>query len=78
MSSTETLTPAEKHRRAQLYARLTYFAVIVVFVSVCAIAVTATMHTESTKEGFRAIHVTKPISFVDYTYVDKNNTPQHK
>jgi hypothetical protein len=78
MSSTETLTPAEKHRRAQLYARLTYFGVIVVFVSVCAIAVTATMRSESTKETFRAIHVKKPISFVDYTYVDKQKAPGQK
>ena len=78
MSSTETLSPAEKHRRAQLYATLTYAGVIIVFVSVCAIAVFTTMNIEREKEGFRAIHLSKPISFFDYTYVDKKETPKQQ
>jgi len=76
MASTQTLTPAEKHRRAQLYARITYGGIILVFLSVCAIAVVATMYTESHKETFRAIHVTKPISGFDTTYLDKKPTPK--
>jgi hypothetical protein len=76
MASTQTLTPAEKHRRAQLYARLTYGAIIVTFVGVCAIAVIATMNMEANKETFRAIHVTKPISGFDTTYLDKK--PAHQ
>ena len=71
MVSTQTLTSAEKNRRAQLYARLTYVAIIVIFLSVCGIAVGTTMYTESHKETFHAIHLSKPISFIDYTYVDK-------
>jgi hypothetical protein len=76
MSSTEQLSPAEKHRRSQLYARFTYFGIIVTFVTVCAIAVVTTMNNERNKEGFRAIHLSKPISFFDYTYVDKKPTPE--
>jgi hypothetical protein len=76
--TTPVISDVEKHRRAQLYARLTYAGVIVVFLSVCAIAVLATMKHESEKEGFRAIHVAKPISFFDYTYVDKNKAPAKK
>lgn len=72
-SSDSTLSPAEKHRRAQLYARFTYAGVIVVFLSVCTIAVVCTMKNEQEKEGFKAIHVEKPISFFDYTYVDQKN-----
>jgi hypothetical protein len=71
MASTETLTPAEKHRRAQHYARLTYGAIIVTFVSVCAFAVIMSMQMEASKDTFKAIHVTKPISFIDTTYMDK-------
>jgi hypothetical protein len=78
MSSTDTLSPAEKHRRSQLYARFTYFGIIVVFVSVCAVAVLTTMSNERNKEGFRAIHLSKPISFFDYTYVDKKETPKQQ
>jgi len=70
-SQQQELSPAEKHRRAQLYARLTYAAVIVTFLSVCTVAVVTTMNNERNKEGFKAIHVTKPISFIDYTYVDQ-------
>jgi hypothetical protein len=70
-SSAEQISPAEKNRRAQLYARLTYVAIVVVFLSVCAVAVGSTMYTESHKETFKAIHVSKPISFFDNTYVDK-------
>ncbi len=66
------MTSKEKHRRSQWYARLTYVAIIVAFMSVCAIAVLSTMKTESERQGFRPIHVAKPISFVDYTYVDKH------
>jgi hypothetical protein len=76
MSATSTLTSAEKHRRAQLYARFTYAGIIVIFLSVCAIAVLSTMQSEANKETFKAIHVSKPISFIDYTYVDKKASPK--
>ena len=76
MSSTvEPLSPAEKHRRAQHYARLTYAGIILTFVTVCAVAVLATMNSEANKETFQAIHVAKPISFFDSTYVDKKAKP---
>ena len=65
------LSDLEKHRRSQLYARLTYVTIILIFLSVCGTAVFFTMQSESHKEGFRAIEVEKPISFVDYTYVKK-------
>jgi len=71
MASTEILTPAEKHRRAQLYALLTYGTIIVTFVGVCAIAVIAMMNMEAHKETFHAITVTKPISGFDTTYMNK-------
>jgi hypothetical protein len=69
--SKSRLTNPEKHRKSQLYARLTYAAIILTFLSVCSTAVFFTMQMESKKTGFRAIHVKKPISFFDYTYVDK-------
>jgi hypothetical protein len=75
-SQSASLSGAEKHRRAQLYARLTYVGIICVFLTVCAIAVLATMKHEREKEGFRAIHLKKPISFFDYTYVDKPSPAQ--
>lgn len=78
MTTTEQLSPAEKHRRAQLYARFTYAGIIIIFVSVCAIAVLTTMNNERNKEGFQAIHLSKPISFFDYTYVDKKPAEQQK
>lgn len=77
MSSPE-LSPAEKHRRAKLYARLTYLMIVVAFVSVCAVAVIVTMNTEREKESFRAIHLSKPISFFDYTYVDRQDQGQQR
>ena len=72
-----TLSPAEKHRRAQWSARLAYLLVMLVFVSICAIAVTSTMQHEREKEGFHAIRVKKPISFFDYTYVEKPAPAHH-
>lgn len=75
MTSTSTpqqnLSDREKLRRSQLYARLTYACIILVFVSVCATAVFFSIQMESHKEGFKAIEVSKPISFFDYTYVKK-------
>jgi hypothetical protein len=76
MSSAKSISAAEKHRRSQLYARLTYVGIIVVFVSVCAVAVLSTMNTEANREGFRPIEVSKPISFFDYSYVKKNQKPE--
>ncbi|HEY9745360.1 MAG TPA: hypothetical protein V6C99_03995 [Oculatellaceae cyanobacterium] len=70
-SPEKTLSDREKHRRSQLYARLTYVAIILIFVTVCGTAVFFTMQMERQKEGFRAIEVSKPISFFDYTYVKK-------
>lgn len=75
MSSVKSISAAEKHRRAQLYARLTYGGIIVIFVSVCAIAVITTMNIEANREGYRPIEVSKPISFFDYTYVKKDKNP---
>jgi hypothetical protein len=75
MSSAKSISALEKHRRAQLYARLTYGGIIVIFVSVCAIAVLTTMNIEANREGYRPIEVSKPISFFDYTYVKKDKKP---
>ena len=63
------LTP-EQHKRSQRFAIFTYSAVIITFVSICAIAVISTMNAEKNKQGFRAIKVTQPISFIDTTYLD--------
>jgi len=71
----QTLTPLEKKRRAALYARLTYAGVMLVFITICAVAVVMTMQKESNKSSFRAIKVSKPIYFIDYTYVDKTEQP---
>jgi hypothetical protein len=70
-SSPKNLSDLEKHRRAQLYARITYGSIILIFLTVCGTAVFFTMQMESRKEGFKAIEVAKPISFFDYTYVKK-------
>ena len=75
--SQETLTDAEKHRRSKLYARLTYGAIIIIFLTVCVVAVTATMSMEKNKQGFKAIQLSKPISFFDYTYVDERKSATH-
>ncbi|MEM0951298.1 MAG: hypothetical protein AAGI66_04035 [Cyanobacteria bacterium P01_H01_bin.74] len=64
------LSAKEKHRQSQIIARLTYAGIILVFLSVCCFAVYSTMQMERQKTGFKAIHVKKPISFFDYTYVD--------
>jgi hypothetical protein len=74
--STEQISAAEKYRRSKLYARLTYGAIILTFLSVCAIAVVTTMMNERNKEGFKAIRLSKPISYFDYTYVDQGKQPQ--
>src|SRR4051794_35505278 len=82
MGSASRISLDEKRRRAKLYARLTYVGVILIFLTICTIAVIATMQHEREKEGFRAIHVSKPISFFDYTYVDSpaksKSHPSHK
>ncbi len=70
------LSPAEKHRRSQHYARLTYAAIMLTFVAVCAVAVITTMSNERNKTGFKAIRLSKPISFFDYTYVDQQKAPE--
>ncbi len=75
MTSQKSLSDIEKHRRSQLYARLTYVGIILVFVSVCAVAVLTTMNNEANREGFRPIEVSKPISFFDYSYVKKDKKP---
>jgi hypothetical protein len=75
-STPDSLSPAEKHRRAQWAARFAYVAVMFIFLSICAIAVTSTMQHEREKDGFHAIRVKKPISFFDYTYVDKSGKPK--
>jgi hypothetical protein len=70
-STEKPISDREKHRRSQLYARITYASIILIFLSVCATAVFFTMRIEGEKEGFKAIEVSKPISFFDYTYVKK-------
>lgn len=70
MPPVSKLSP-EQHKRSRRFAIITYSMVIVTFVSICTIAVVTTMQMEKNKQGFKAIKVTKPISFIDYTYVDK-------
>lgn len=70
------ISDAEKHRRATLYARLTYGAIILLFLGVCTVAVVATMVREKQKDGFQAIQLSKPISFFDYTYVQDDANVQ--
>ena len=78
MLSPLPLSPAEKHRRAQHYARLTYLGIILIFLTICTVAVLTTMSNEEHKTSFRAIHVHKPISFFDYSYVDHpTSSPNH-
>jgi hypothetical protein len=78
MSSKSTLTAQEKHRQSQRIARFTYAGIILTFLSVCGVAVFFTMQMEQNKSGFKAIHVQKPISFFDYTYVDKDKPSKSK
>ncbi len=70
------LSPLEKHRRSQLYARLTYVMIMGIFLTICTVAVTTMMAMERDKQGFRAIELSKPISFFDYTYVKKPPKPE--
>lgn len=63
MTSQKPLSDIEKHRRSQLYARLTYVGIILVFVSLCTVAVLVTMSNESKRDGFQPIEDSKPISF---------------
>ena len=63
----------EDHKKSKLVARLMYAMVMLVFVSVCTIAVIACMKMESEKEGFRPITVKQPISFIDKTYLKKED-----
>lgn len=72
MSTPQDLTPLEKHRRSQLYARLTYVMIMGIFLTICTVAVTTMMAMEKNKQGFKAIELSKPISFFDYTYVKDN------
>jgi hypothetical protein len=67
----------EEHRKSALFARLTYAAIIVTFVTLCTVAVVVTMNEERNKKGFRAIKVTQPISFIDRTYLDGKPADQH-
>ncbi len=71
----EPISDREKHRRAQLYARLTYGLIIVVFVAVCGVAVVASMAMERDRQGFRPIQVSKPIAFFDDSAVNKDKRP---
>ena len=70
MPAVSKLSP-EQHKRSQRFAIITYTMVIVTFVSICTIAVVSTMSMERNKKGFQAIKVTKPISFIDTTYLPK-------
>ena len=63
----------ETHRKSQWFAQCVYGAIIISFVTLCAIAVTVTMNQESHKKGFKAIRVTQPISFIDKTYLKKKS-----
>ena len=65
------LSPIERQRRSQFYARMTYVTIIGIFFSICAVAVLTMMSMERNKQGFQAIELSKPIAFFDYTYVKK-------
>lgn len=65
----------EDHKKAQIFARLTYAGIMLMFLSLCAVAVFVTMQQEKNKDGFRAIEVSQPISFIDKTYL-KEDAPQ--
>lgn len=66
----------DDHRRAQIFARLTYVGVMLTFLTLCTVAVIVTMKQEKEKEGFKAIKVSQPISFFDKTYLkDEAQTP---
>lgn len=62
----------EERNRAQKFARFTYAGVMLAFITICAIAVITTMNIEKQNKGFKAIRVSKPISFIDTTYMDPN------
>lgn len=63
----------EEHRKSAWFARLTYAGVILTFVTLCTIAVVASMYQEKHKQGFKAITVTQPISFIDRTYMNESS-----
>jgi hypothetical protein len=69
------ISTQEKHRRAVVNARWTYIIIFLSFFSVCAMAVIVTSAMEREKTGFKAIKVSKPISFIDSTYVTPKPKP---
>lgn len=71
-----TSTPAQRSPEAQrkaefAVARNVYVAIILSFVTVCAVAIYFTTKMEAEKTGFRAIETEQPMSFFDNTYVKK-------
>ncbi|MDX2085957.1 MAG: hypothetical protein SFZ03_11280 [Candidatus Melainabacteria bacterium] len=53
-------------------ALITYGLVVGLFLTVCTLAVVATMAQEKSKTGFKAIRVKQPISFIDKTYYEED------
>ncbi len=57
-------------RKAEfIAARNVYITIIVLFVSICTIAVIVTSQMEAAKTGFHPITTKAPMSFIDRTYM---------
>lgn len=65
----ETKLSPEEHKRAVIFARLVYVMVAVAFVSICTVAVLASMEMEKHRTGYKPITVKTPISFFDRSYM---------
>ncbi len=61
---------AEDHKKSKNFAIIAYVGVMMVFMTIIAVAVTVTMQQEASKTSFKAIKVSKPISFFDKTYMN--------
>jgi hypothetical protein len=68
----QTLPDAKaKHQKAIVNARWAYAAIMILFLTICTVAVVSMMAMEKDKTSFHAIEVKQPISFFDDTYVKK-------
>jgi len=57
-------------RKAEfIAARNVYLTIIIMFLSICTVAVVVTTHMEAAKTGFRPIITKTPMSFIDRTYM---------
>lgn len=72
---TKTAEQLQAERRAEfIAARNTYIVIIASFLTVCIVAVIITTRMEASKTGFRPIQTDAPMSFIDKTYMRKDNT----